>query len=465
MTIANKAKSAFSKLSILEQFKEDRIRGNTIVFGHRDEPVEKTVEIRPLTYIFSLVTIPTAYLEGVSGSTPKLVNLHYGHNEIRIDPPSDFYNRHGGSVALDIECDFWERYPRGHRVAKAIEQNSRFSKHGISMVAGVTSRPHFRGLYLPSERESLKLFFEGKGFEIRPSKIEQYSNAVIDLVGGLDGVSILASKHAYNLLNVLALKSSKKVAQRIVSSLGLEDVQTEDISQVFRELEIAPELKGIPRTYPQLRDDSRIGLRDEALLALLDSLSKAQVLKRGFYVSCPNCGTPNWYPLQSISEYLTCPGCSFRFILPARAPDSPRSEMQWRYRLNTLVNRVVDQDALVGVLALYHLSRESATACHSFGLELCREGKPITDFDFLFVSKQEVYAGECKAGRRIGDKNLKTARLAAELGFAEFYFCTVDQFEDETLSSIQELRDALAEDGLQTKVNVLSGNDLLQESH
>jgi hypothetical protein len=462
--IADRAKVVLSKLSILEQFKEDTIRGNTIVFGRRDERVEQAVEDRPLTYIFSRVAVPEAYFEGVPGSTPVLVRLHYGDNEIRVDPPLEFYNRYGGLVSLDIECDVWKRYPRGHRVAKAIKRNCWFSKYGVSMIAGITSRSHFRNLHLPLDREGLRLYFAGRGFEIRSSKIEQYSNAVIDLVGGLDKVGILTSRPAYSLLDVLALKSSKKVAQRIVKSLDLDDTQLGEISGIFQELEIAPELKGIPRTYTQLRDDPRIGLRGEPLLVLLDGLIQAQVLKRGFYVSCPNCGTPNWHPLQSVSEHLTCPGCSFKFVLPARDPDSPRNEMRWRYRLNTLVNRVVDQDALIGILALYRLSRKRATACHSFGLEICKKGEPITDLDFLFVSEQEICAGECKAGTQIGEKDLKTAYLAAELGFAEFYFCTIDQFEDDMLSKIQELKDDLAKDGVQIQINVLSGNELLQEN-
>ena len=459
---ADRARGVFKELQVLEPFSEETIKGNTIRFGEEEE-IEQIIEDRPLTYMFSQLEGPQTYFEGISGSTPDLVNLNYGANDLRIDVPSSFYNRHSQAVALDFECDVWKRFPKCHHVAKVIEKNSWFSRYGISIAVHLSNRPHFRTINLPPERESLRLYFQEKGFKIRSSKVEQYSNAVVDLVGGISKVELLATKPTYTLLNLLAQKSTKKIAQRIVNTLGLENARIEDITNIFQDLEVPPELKNAPRTFGELRDDQRIGLKPPLLLNLLDELVIAQVLKRGFYISCPNCGIPEWYPLESISEHLTCPGCSYRFILPVREPDKPNIEMQWRYKLNTLVNRAVDQDVLVGILALHHLSKKKATSCHVFGLELWKDDKPITDFDFLFVLEQKLYAGECKAGSQLAPKDFRTAQLAVELGFAEFYFCTITEFEGETPGKIEELQSELSNSDSETKICTLSGNDLLRE--
>ncbi|WP_420628204.1 hypothetical protein [Candidatus Leptofilum sp.] len=461
--LADRVRVVFNNLEMLEPFNEETIHGNPIRFGGDEKVADKDIVDRPLSYMFCSIASPRAYFEGVSGSTSSLISLNHGGNEFRIDPPSSFYNRHSGTVALDLECDVWKRFPKCHRVAEAIEKNSWFSRYGLSMAIGLSSRPHFRTINLPQERESLRLYFEGKGFKSRTSKVEQYSNAVVDLVGGLSNLKLLATKPAYQLLNILAQKSTKKIAQRIVNSLGLENTNIDEITHIFQDLEVPPELKKIPRTFGELRDDQRLDLRSHALLKLLDELVTAQVLKRGFNISCPNCGVPNWYPLETISEYLTCPGCSHRFILPVREPDKSNIEMQWRYRLNTLVNRAVDQDVLVGLLALHHLSEKKTTSCQVFGLELRQDDKPITDFDFLFVSDQKLYAGECKAGSQLAPKDFETAKLAAKLGFAEFYFCTVAEFADEVLNEIEQLQLELSNFQSKTKIYTLSGSDLLKD--
>lgn len=190
-------------------------------------------------------------------------------------------------------------------------------------------------------------------------------------------------------------------------------------------------------------------------------LSEAQVIKRGFYLPCPQCSAPDWYPLQSLHERLVCTGCSNEFMLPVEQP--PGSEIRWQYRLNSLVNRAMDQDVLPNILALHHLTKDRPCACISIGMKLLREDKEKAEFDFLFVSEQQLYAGECKAGRELKEKDYIAAVLAAELGFAGFYFCTVQTFSSETEHRVEELRAQLRDEGYEMDIEILSGTELLGE--
>lgn len=418
------------------------------------------MSIRLLTYAFYEIDGPSKYLETISTSLPLIVNINYAANEIRFEPPNKYFNRYGRSVTVDFECDVWSRYPKTQAVASKIEPNSWFSKYGISATMTLSHRPTFIRFNLPDESEALRIYFREKGYELTDSKIDQYSNALIDLVGGLQGINVFASKNCYQLLDTLAVKSTKKVAQRIVKELKLSEAKVEEIIHVFDSLELPEEIKDIPRTSSQMATDQRIGLSSSELFDLLDTLVRNKILRRGFHLDCPTCGNADWYSLSQIDESLICLGCGTKFVLPVR--DTRREEdIKWRYRLNTTVNRAVDQDVLVGVLALYHLSKTKQIGCFGFGLPLFKDDKQISDIDFICVSNSEILAGECKSGTRLGQKDFDNARVIIQLGVKSFYFATVREFDSETQAEIQKFIKSLEEDNISANVITLSGAELL----
>jgi len=435
---------------------------------YREQPfdVENLTE-KKLIYSFGWLRYSTSYHEGIGPELPLItsiqfpVSLNYGDNEVHFNPPPKYTNRFGGSITLDLECDVWNRYPRGRRVSESIRMSSWFSRYGLSGITYTPSRASYVNFKLIDEWESLCLFFESKGYKTQLSKDGIYADAVVNLLGGLRHLELLASKQTYLLLELLALKSTKKIAQQIIKILGVEKSKANEIEQYFKEIEIAPELKGLPKTYSQLRNIQYLHPFRDKLLELLNRLSEAQVIKRGFYLECPHCGAPDWYPLLSLSERVLCSGCSNEFSLPVEMPKG--SEIQWQYRLNTLINRAVDQDVLPNILALYHTTKNLACSCLTTGIELVKEDRVVKEFDFLFVSKQKVYAGECKAGVRLESKDMETAILAAQLGFAKFYFCTVREFNEASLRQIDEVKNRIDGDGLQMSIEILTGKDLLGE--
>jgi hypothetical protein len=457
-----KIRAAAEKLEGLEEFAENKISASHT--WNPDEPRRlEDFSRKTIKYRIMPPTFPTSYLEGVGYQVALSTELDYGRNEVLFYPPQGFRNRFGGSTALDIECDVWLRFLKEHRIAEVIKPNSWFSRYGVSLLAMTADRPHYIDFSLPSEWRTIELFFSARGYDIRLSKPGIYANALIELVDGLQNMDSLASKPAYLLLDTLALKSTKKLAQRITKELGLSDDTATEIQPLLEDMEIVPELKRIPKTYHQLVNGPLQTYR-KTLLGLLTQLSEHQVIRRGFYLTCPNCGTPSWYPLQNIQESVTCSGCSYKFPLPVEYPEGSGGEIQWEYTLNTLVNRAMDQDVLPAVLALHHLTKDKQSCCIVPGLELLRSGDVKGEFDFIFVSDQQVFAGECKAGREIGDKDLKTARLAANLSIHHFYFCTVAEFSDASEQRIEELRHELATKNVRMDLTMLNGDTLLGEA-
>lgn len=431
-------------------------------FGAKAPQIEDLSGKR-LTYKVSLPDFPRSYKEGLLQRLPRNTPLTTGGNILLCEPEVGFRNRAGGEVALDIVCAVWDRYPRDKAVAQLITENSWFSRYGLTTIRSLPDCSFYVSVNLPTEWDTLQAYFRERGFAIRPSPPDNYASGVIQVLGGWDMVSILESKLVYLLLDTLALQSTKKIAQRIERAIGTDTQDAESIRALLRNIEAIPELKGVPRTYAQLHDDQRLLGYRKQLLTTLNMLAEHRVLKRGLYITCPYCGAPDWYPLDHLAEELQCSGCSHRFIMPVEQP--PGSEVRWQYRLNTLINRAVDQDVLVPLLAMRYLMKNKTATCRVVGLELEGEDLLRRELDYLFVSEQKLYAGECKAGTELAAKDIETALLALNLGVTEFRFCTIRRFSGEAQALITEAKNrAVAAGHLESAIAGLDGDELLGEA-
>ncbi len=421
-------------------------------------PQNVDLDVSKLIYAPSVPRLPYEYYEGIEPQVAHRVELTLGTNEVLLQPPPSFRNRGYAGVGVDIECDVWSRYPKAQAVGNAIDQQARFSKYGLTNIRHVPETATYLAISLLDEWESLRQYFQARGYQTQLSKDGQYADALVTLLGGMPRVDLLASKEAYLLLDLLALRSTKKIAQRVAQQFGLKQEQLPDIQRVLEDVEVISELKGVTKTYRQLSQRQELQPYKGKLLGLMDELTRASVLVRGFYLHCPRCGAPDWHPLEAVKERVQCTGCGHESPLPVEQPKG--SEIQWEYRLNTLVNRAMDQDVLPNLLALHHLTKGRKCSCLTTGLSLTKEAKE-KELDFLFCFEQQLYAGECKAGTGLEEKDMVTARLAAELGIVKFYFATTAKFGDEAVKLVEQLRTDLKQEGVEMEVAMLSETELL----
>ncbi len=443
----------------LEPLKDGRYH-----FSYRhapDEPVVTMMPDAPLGYTLNQHWLPERYLEGVSREIPHPMAFDEGENEFLLSLPPGIDNRSAREMVLDLDCEIWKRFPQDGSVANIIRRGGYFSRYGLSTIEKTANRPGYVTVDIPDEWSALTHFFEALGYTIRPGRAGQYADGVLSLIGGLSSVADLTSKAAYLLLDTLALKSSKKLAQRIIKVANLKDRDLAQIQSSLEDTEIVPELKRIPKTVCQLQDGALVSVKAE-VIPTLDSLTKKGLVNRGLYLECPKCGTRAWHTLRQLSETAECQGCFATFPVPVEKPKG--QEIQWEYMLNALVNRVMDQDALPALLALDHLTRDIDVSCQVLGLEILKNSRVHREFDFLFVSDQKLYAGECKSGSSLGDKDFETARAACECGIRHFSFCTVRRFDVEARGLIEAFREELKQQGRAMTVEVLSGDDLLGDA-
>lgn len=275
---------------------------------------------------------------------------------------------------------------------------------------------------------------------------------------GVEALNGLASKQAYGLLQALALKSSKKLARQILKLTGITTMNEAALLEAIPDLHVTDELKGIPRSMRQLQADPALSPKED-IPHTLEKLVRLGAIRRGLYLECSECGAADWYPLDALDETIRCTGCRNVFPLPVVHGD--RTELQFHFRLNTLFNRVVDQDVVPCLLTLHHLAGSQQASCRCLGLELVKDGQTVYEFDVVFVAREGVFGAECKASGALGDKDIKTALCAAQLGFERFGFATVaETWDAATEGKLEALRRQLSDTQMPMTVSTLSAHDL-----
>lgn len=444
LEIAEQARDILSGYNRIRLFNEENIKCTHTLSRAPITRQARNYKDKPLTYLFTPVRVPQSFEEGISSELPRQVDLEAGRNVYLFTPPEGFRNDQGGAIGLDLRTELWQSYPNYQSSADIIWNNSYFTKYGLSNRIFVQAREQSLDFSLPAETEALGRFFHAKGYEVTLSSAGRAANAVIELLEGLEKCELLSNILVSLLLNELSLKSSKKVAQRIVNQLGLNDDALESIQRIVQDVEVVPELKRVPKTYRQLQNLQHLQPYRQDLLGTLSTLSANQLIWRGFHISCPNCDTPNWHPLRTAEEKLICPGCFFQFPLPIEYPRG--SEIQWEYTLNSLVNRMMDHDALPHILALVYLNRQSRVHAPTPGLLLRHNGRDEAEFDFIGIVQGKVIGGECKTGAILSESDLAKIEQAGRLSLSRFYFVSSIEFSAETKNAIEISRQrAIAE--------------------
>ena len=127
-----------------------------------------------------------------AGSNSSLVqDLNISNNQVTYIPPKGFTNNYFQSVIIDVISDLWKSYPKSHLVAEKVRNSSYFSKYGLTSFSLARRSSNSFEFNLLDDWTKLKLFFEEKGYEIKPSKITTYSTAIIKLLGGIKNLNNL----------------------------------------------------------------------------------------------------------------------------------------------------------------------------------------------------------------------------------------------------------------------------------
>jgi hypothetical protein len=299
-----------------------------------------------------------------------------------------------------------------------------------------------------------------QGIEAVLSEPGQIARQMLERVGGLYGVELLADVETLNLLNKMA------------GGLRRRRNETDTVEEHFEQRTASvADWKAIAARRSQGFDHGR---------NYLESFTKSSILLLGLETECPDCRQKNWHSLSIVDYKVACERCLNHYEFPqARLRDDNRN---WRYRV-TGPFAVPDfgrgsYSALLTLRVLGSLGGSSAEMTYATAMDLKFDGVR-TEVDFAALHRIErtlgsdrqpdLIIGEAKSmgqGDLLKPSDFKKLRAIGEKLLGAFIVISIlrEEFsasEKRLLRNFVKWSRRADDDGRQTNpVVLLTGRDL-----
>jgi hypothetical protein len=145
---------------------------------------------------------------------------------------------------------------------------------------------------------------------------------------------------------------------------------------------------------------------------ILDRLSEAAVLYRGFVLQCHYCRRADWFSLRDLSDFFTCKRCHREQVFTRKHWRQPNQPHLY-YQLDELIYLGLEHNMQVPLLALDILrgSKDSFLYVHELGYRETDKDSPPVEVDLNCVADGVLTIGEAKKDDRLG----KSAKEESEV--------------------------------------------------
>jgi hypothetical protein len=178
-------------------------------FGSRTEPRERA------TYGYLRPTIGGRFDRGAHDFT--LVVFASGKSAFSLTAPEGFTVRNGRHVRLAFR-NLPLPFPVTPSVARRIHQHA-FADGGVSILTDAVERWNF-DVVLPSAWDALHDWAGDHGYAVRFSAAGRYANALLERLGGLDGLHVFGDELRVRVLKLLTPESRLKLTQRLTAAVA-----------------------------------------------------------------------------------------------------------------------------------------------------------------------------------------------------------------------------------------------------
>jgi hypothetical protein len=357
------------------------------------------------------------------------------------------------SIAVVLPLDFAnENVPRLRLGGRAL-----ISCDGIVLPQEYKDHPEY--LSLLTGRQAIIAWLKQHDVEAEPSDAGRIAEQVLSAVGGFWGAYLFADEDTLKLLDAMA----KSIRRH-------QDGKLEEYPD--RAKPVTAWQKIIARRKNQ-QLSPQLGL---------DLFVKANILKLGLSVECPNCMKKNWCSLHDLDEQLTCDRCLKRFDFPQGSLNFRNTP--WQYRVVgpfSIPDFAGGAYATVLALSVFaqHLGSQTQLS-YSTNLDIAL-GQENLEVDFAFwylrdyhleLDEEPVLAfGEAKsfASEAFEAKDIeRMKKLAVKFPGSFQVFATLkDNLSDDERSAIGDFalwgRDPLRNGHPRAPVIVLTGVELFSE--
>jgi hypothetical protein len=223
----------------------------------------------------------------VDSLAPKFADRFGGNarwaNVLRIRPPFD-----GGENRT--LCSPPDDIPEPH----ASTNEARFSKEGVVTLAKYLR--HRTLLIFPRGDDQICKWLETKGLRPRISNAGRMTKQVIDALGGLRGVRLIADVETVQELNRMA--ASRSIREDAMRGIAIDE---------------NPPKTSAHSTWVRIAKARTKSLWNTATI---DELTSARVMQIGLSLKCSHCYADNWFSLIQLGYELQCQRCLKGFAFP-----------------------------------------------------------------------------------------------------------------------------------------------------
>jgi hypothetical protein len=414
-----------------------------------NEPLARDLAEMPLTYLLNLDPREFAVgsrFEGVRQSA--VVALTRPTTTVRIETPVHL-NPILGNVRYDLQGFDALSWPASPGTARLIHESAEFTAYGLSFV-GRPAAIFDRTLNLPSEPDVATAYLADQGWSWELSDKGIYGQALLAMFNRPLPSWSLSGLLAIAIVRSLATLRRHRAEQLLTHGGAFQD---ETLESMLRDL--MPAIERRWRSSGEITSDvtaSGTPARRPQVEPILSALVADQLVQRALRFRCSRCTLVQAIPFERVRDIVECEGCR----LPSAIAGPKGREPEIVYAINTLLDRVIEQDCLGHVLAKTLVERLLGVVWVVPGA-LVRNLQEATEreVDLLGISRERLIVGEVKA-RSIAftpDVVQDTINLASQLGATLVVLAAMDTWE---VGSRQQTSEMLGVAGVEQGVYDLS---------
>ena len=382
------------------------------------DPLRFMLNVHPAEFVLGSRREGTRVTVPVTVTTPSTT--------ARFASPVRFNPRFGGYVRVDIDGIPDLQWPKNSGAAGLVLDNAEYSRQGLSILT--TSSVDYRlDLRVPTATAVLARALGMHGWSWRLSDKGRYAQGLASSLSDRTQLDVLADRDVLAVAARLMTLSTTKATQAIARGMqGARHLAThEEVVAVARE--------SIAALSPQWLTGNEIASRADRKLRpvvfALNKMIRIGLARRGLRHKCIRCGVVSHLPLPLAADVIACPGCRHEDVLGGAASDREPTIV---YRLNSLLDRALDQDCASHIVVARWLERYRGVRYTVPGAEVVR-GEELREIDILAVSGHEIVVGEVKASGTAFTQDVirDITSLAKDLGADRLILASLDDIRDD----------------------------------
>jgi hypothetical protein len=286
-----------------------------------------------------------------------------------------------------------EAYPRA--LLRSGADGISFYSHSMGFVVAGSSveqalaRPQLR---VPDGREVFDALLAHGGLRCQDSAAGRYTQATIELWGGLESLAAdLRRPFTRGLLRAYLSKEPSNDSGIFLTSRDRRFLSFEHASRAS-------------------------GTTGVVTRALLDAYVARRALRRGLILQCRRCSYSDWYALEALGQTFICGRCQHVSLIVQAAWKRPDDgEPNWYYDLDEVVYQALRHDVAAPVLALSELAQGAQSILVRPEADVYGDQGLIAEIDLWAIIDGQVVVGEAKTVDRLDRTRVGERRIAARL--------------------------------------------------